>query len=194
MLGANILDVAIHRLESTTLGDDHGLYTIQTGLYDIDLVTWTRVWLQESYVVSRIHWLIGHSTARQTPCLPTCKGSVSHVSYECTQFTTRHHLLYSNLIPQHPVPLVSTGPNVRRRTPIPFSKTVPYILGNSFVFLSFFVDPWLTEDRIFHWRSRVFAIICVSFCFFKETRFPKNQNSRTHVWWESCLRHDGIWI
>jgi hypothetical protein len=31
------------------------------------------------------------------------------------------------------------------RTPIPFSKTVPSILGNSFVFLSFFVDPWLTK-------------------------------------------------
>ncbi len=30
--------------------------------------------LQESYVVSRIYYLLEHSTARQTPCLPSCKG------------------------------------------------------------------------------------------------------------------------
>jgi hypothetical protein len=67
--------------------------------------------VQESYVVSRIHYLIEHSTVRQTPCLPTCKGTASHVRNECTQFTSRHHLLYSILIPQHPVPLVSMNPN-----------------------------------------------------------------------------------
>ncbi len=32
--------------------------------------------VQESYVVSRIHYLLEHSTARQTPCLPSCKGIV----------------------------------------------------------------------------------------------------------------------
>jgi hypothetical protein len=110
----------------------------------------TNFQVQETYVVSRTHYLLEHSTARQTPCLPRCKGTASHVRYECTQFTSRHHLLYSNLVPQHPVPLTSTVPNSRRRLPIPFSKTVQSILGNSFVFLSFFVDPWLTEVRIFH--------------------------------------------
>ncbi len=73
--------------------------------------------LQESYIVSRIHYLLEHSTARQTPCLPSCKGTVSHVRYECTQFTSRHHLLYSNLTPQHPVPLASMSPNRSHQHP-----------------------------------------------------------------------------
>jgi hypothetical protein len=73
--------------------------------------------VQESYIVCRIHYLIEHSTARQTPCLPSCKGTASHVRYECTQFTSHHHLLYSNLIPQHPVPLVSMSPNRSHQHP-----------------------------------------------------------------------------
>jgi hypothetical protein len=32
--------------------------------------------VQDSYVVSRIHYLLEHSTDRQTPCLPSCKGIV----------------------------------------------------------------------------------------------------------------------
>jgi hypothetical protein len=73
--------------------------------------------LQESYVVSRIHYFLEHSTVRQTPCLPRCKGTASHVRYECTQFTRHHHLLYSNLIPQHPVPLSSMSPNRSHQYP-----------------------------------------------------------------------------
>jgi hypothetical protein len=37
-----------------------------------------------------------------------------------------------------------------QRFPIPFSKTVQSILGNSVVFLSFFVDSWLTEGTPFY--------------------------------------------
>ncbi len=73
--------------------------------------------LEESYIVSRIHYLLEHSTARQTPCLPSYKGTVSHVRYECTQFNSRHHLLYSNLIPQHPVPLSSMSPFLSHQHP-----------------------------------------------------------------------------
>jgi hypothetical protein len=73
--------------------------------------------MQESYVVSRIHYLLEHSTDRQTPCLPSCKGTASHVRYECTQFTGHHHLLYSNVIPQHPVPLASMSPNHSHQHP-----------------------------------------------------------------------------
>jgi hypothetical protein len=105
--------------------------------------------LQESYVVSRIHYLLEHSTARQTPCLPSCKGTVSHVRYECTQFISRHHLLYSNLIPQHPVPLVSMSsirshqhPQHPRASPVaPFSphlKDCPLYSRKLFCFSSFF--------------------------------------------------------
>jgi hypothetical protein len=56
--------------------------------------------MQESYIVSRIHYLLEHSTTRQTPCLPSC-----------------NHPLYSNLIPQHPVPLASMSPNLPRQLP-----------------------------------------------------------------------------
>ncbi len=45
------------------------------------------------------------------------KHTVSYVRYECTQFTSRHHLLYSNLIPQHPVPLASMNPNHSHQYP-----------------------------------------------------------------------------
>ena len=31
-------------------------------------------------------------------------GTASHGRYDCTQFIIRYHLLYSNLIPSHPVP------------------------------------------------------------------------------------------
>jgi hypothetical protein len=78
--------------------------------------------LQESYIISRIHWLLGHSTTRQTPCLPSCKGIASHVRYEYTQSWSLSHLIL---------------------------KIVQSILRDSLVFLSFFVDPWLTEVRIF---------------------------------------------
>ena len=105
--------------------------------------------LQESYVVSRIHYLLEHSTARQTPCLPSCKGTASHVRYECTQFTSRHHLLYSNLIPQHPVPLASMSPNRSHQHPqhpraspvAPFSphlKDCPLYSRKLFCFSIFF--------------------------------------------------------
>ena len=105
--------------------------------------------MQESYVVSRIHYLLEHSTARQTPCLPSCKGTASHVRYECTQFTSRHHLLYSNLIPQHPVPLSSMSPNRSHQHPqhpraspvAPFSphlKDCPLYSRKLFCFSSFF--------------------------------------------------------
>jgi hypothetical protein len=35
--------------------------------------------VQASYVVSRIHYLLQHSTVRQTPCLPICKDTASYV-------------------------------------------------------------------------------------------------------------------
>ncbi len=105
--------------------------------------------IQESYVVSRIHYLLEHSTARQTPCLPSFKGTASHVRYEYTQFTSRHHLLYSNLIPQHPVPLASMSPNRSHQHPqhpwaspmAPFSphlKDCPLYSRKLFCFSTFF--------------------------------------------------------
>jgi hypothetical protein len=105
--------------------------------------------MQGSYIVSRIHYLLEHSTARQTPCLPSCKGTASHVRYECTQFTSRHHLLYSNLIPQHPVPLASMSPNRSHQHPqhpraspvAPFSphlKDCPLYSRKPFCFSIFF--------------------------------------------------------
>ncbi len=45
--------------------------------------------LQESYIIFRIHRLLGHSPARQTPCLPSCKGIASHVRCEYTQSIIR---------------------------------------------------------------------------------------------------------
>ncbi len=90
-----------------------------------------------------------HSTDRQTPCLPRCKGTTLHVRYECTQFTSRHLLLYSNLIPQHPVPLTSMSPNRSyqypqhpRASPVtPFSphlKDCPLYFRKLFCFSIFF--------------------------------------------------------
>ncbi len=60
--------------------------------------------VQDSYIVSRIIYLLGHRTPRQTPCLPSGMGTASHGRYTCTQFVSRHHLLYSNLIPHIPCP------------------------------------------------------------------------------------------
>ncbi len=108
--------------------------------------------VKESYIVSRIHYLLEHSTVRQTPCLPSCKGTVSDVIYECTQFTSRHHLLYSNLIPQHPVPLVSISPNHSHQHPqhprvssvvsfSPHLKDCPLYSRKLFCFSIFFIDP-----------------------------------------------------
>jgi hypothetical protein len=88
--------------------------------------------LQDSYIVSRIIYLLGHLNAvRPPPCLPSGMGISSHGRYACTQFISRHLLLYSNLIPQYHVPLASTGPNHPWRPPIPFSKTVHSSLGSS---------------------------------------------------------------
>jgi hypothetical protein len=82
-------------------------------------------------------------------CLPSCKGTVSHVRYECIQFTSRHHLLYSNIIPQHPVPLASMNSNRSHQHPqhpwassvAPFSphlKDCPLYYRNLFCFSIFF--------------------------------------------------------
>ncbi len=108
------------------------------------------VTMQESCVVFRIHYLLENSTARQTPCLPSCKGTESHVRYEYTQFTSRHHLLYSNLIPQHPVPLASMNSNRSHQHPqhpwaspvAPFSphlEDFPLYSRNLFCFSVFFL-------------------------------------------------------
>ncbi len=105
--------------------------------------------MQESHIVSRIHYFLEHSTAHQTPCLPSCKGTASHVRYECAQFTSRHHLLYSNLIPQHPVPLASMSsnrshqhPQHSRASPVvsfsPHLKDCPFSSRKLFCFSIFF--------------------------------------------------------
>ena len=54
------------------------------------------VLVQDSYVVTRILWLLGHTTSRQTPCLLNRKGITSHGRYECVQFIIRYHLYCSN--------------------------------------------------------------------------------------------------
>ncbi len=102
--------------------------------------------VQESYIVSRIHYFLEHSTVRQTPCLPNYTDTTSHVRYECTQFTSLHHLLYSNLIPQHPVPLESMRPNhshqYLRVSPVtsfsPHLKDCPLYSRKLFCFSTFF--------------------------------------------------------
>ena len=38
------------------------------------------------------------------PVYQAAMGTASHGRYDCTQFIIRYHLLYSNLIPSHPVP------------------------------------------------------------------------------------------
>jgi hypothetical protein len=79
--------------------------------------------MQESYVVSRIHYLLEHSTARQTPCLPSCKGTASHVRYECTQFIIRYHLYCSTAArPAHRL----TTPFSNLSNPSNFSKWCSY--------------------------------------------------------------------
>jgi hypothetical protein len=79
--------------------------------------------VQESYVVSRIHYLLEHSTARQTPCLPSCKGTASHVRYECTQFIIRYHLYCSTAArPAHRL----TTPFSNLSNPSNFSKWCSY--------------------------------------------------------------------
>ncbi len=65
--------------------------------------------------------------------------------WHCDQSIIHYHLLHSNLIPQHPVHLPFTCSNHPQWSFIPFQKIVPSF-GNSFLF---YVDPWLTESRIF---------------------------------------------
>jgi hypothetical protein len=71
-----------------------------------------------------------------------------------------YHLLYSILIPQHSVPLASMRPNRSHQHPqhpraspvAPFSphlKDCPLYSRKLFYFSNFFVDPWLTDVRIF---------------------------------------------
>ena len=100
------------------------------------------------YIVSRIIYLLGHLAARQTPCLPSGMGTASHGRYSCTQFIIRHHLLYSNLIPQHPVPLASRAPSggpPRALPPVAASysilKDCPLYSRKLFCFSTFSVDP-----------------------------------------------------
>ena len=69
--------------------------------------------MQGLYVLLGSSCSFEHTTACRTPCLPGCTGTASHGRYDCTQFIIRYHLLYSNLIPSHPVPQPSRALSAR---------------------------------------------------------------------------------
>jgi hypothetical protein len=82
-------------------------------------------------------------------CMPLHQPLFPRMSWYITLHGKSYHLPYSNLIPQHPVPLASTSLAARLWPPIPFSRTVPSILGNSFVFLILFCRSVTHKSRIF---------------------------------------------
>lgn len=54
-----------------------------------------------------------HLPPVRPPVYKAALGTASHGRYDCTQFIIRYHLLYSNLIPSHPVPQPSRALSAR---------------------------------------------------------------------------------
>jgi hypothetical protein len=94
-------------------------------------------------------------------CIPLHKPLFTRMAWYIAsqgmyEITPTHQPLSSSLFQPYsstsrvPTRLVSTSPAARLRSHIPFSKTVPSILGDSFVFLSFFCRSVTHKSRIFH--------------------------------------------
>ena len=106
--------------------------------------------VEDPFVSSlRISW---SSSGFPDPLNPIFTGtsgiSAFYGRYQWHQSISLYHLLYSNLIPQHPVPPAFTGSRPRR-LPTTFLEDCPLYFRNSFLFIS-------------HWLGWIFIATALS--------------------------------
>ncbi len=127
-------DMRIGVLESSILAKPKQLIVDEAVLNSICFSTWK---------IGSCIWLLGYMPLHK-PLFTKMTWYIA--SYGMYEITPAHQPLSSSLFQPHSsTSLASMSLTVRLRPPIPFSKTVQSILGNSFVFLSFHL-----------WKSHMF--------------------------------------